>query len=458
MQQGEAGAALTPGTVSISGHLAAVVKLGAPVILSRIGMFGIIFADILMLGRFDSLELAYYGLANTIQFVFFVLGIGALSGIAVLTAQSVGAGEEKAIGTIWRIGSVHALVMGAIAFLLCLPGEFLLMALGQTAELAAGADHTLFYQAIGLPGAYLFLAGAMVLESLRRPGGVFVAMIIANSVNVALNWLLIGGEWGAPEMGAAGASLATSITRYGMALIVIVWILLRLDRQRYNLLGPMQRPWRVSRTMRRLGYALGLAQGLESASFAMMMIFAAWMGTASAAAWAININIVSFIFMGALGVSTATIVGVGEAVGAGSSANAARAGWSGALIVLIFMAGMGVVLASFPDFIAGIYSEDMAVVALSVSCLLIAALNLPGDGLQAVMMSALRGAGDVWIPTVLHLSTFVCGMIPAALLFAFGFDLGLPGLMLGITVGVHLAALFLALRFRQVCNRGVKRL
>ena len=121
-------------------------------------------ADIVMLGQFDSLQLAYYGLASTIHFVLFVLGIGALSGIAVLSAQSIGAGEEAKIGTIWRVGQIHAVIMGGVAIVICLPGETWLLVLGQTSDMAAASDQVLFFQAIGLPGAFVFIAGSMVLE------------------------------------------------------------------------------------------------------------------------------------------------------------------------------------------------------------------------------------------------------------------------------------------------------
>lgn len=458
MQVGKAKVVAAIGEVSFSAHLKAVAKLGAPVILSRFGMFGIMFADIVMLGQYDSLQLAYYGLAGTIHFVLFILGIGALSGIAVLSAQSIGAGEEAKIGTIWRVGQIHALVMGVLAVLLCLPGEFLLRLMGQTPEMAVAADHVLFFQAIGLPGAFIFIAGSMVLESMRRPGGVFVTMIAANVVNVALNWFLITGHGGLPEMGAAGAALSTSITRYVMAAVIVVWIILKIDRQKYNLFGPMVAPWRLGKKMRGLGYALGIAQGLESAAFGAMMIFAAWIGASEAATWAISVNIISFIFMGAIGVSTATIVGVGEATGAGSATNAARAGWSGATIVFLFMTMAGLALWLFPETIASFYSDDDKVIALAIPCLLIAAFNLPGDGLQAVLMGAVRGTGDKWVPTLLHMAAFIGVMVPAALLFAFVFDFGLPGLMMGITVGAYSATLMLGWRFHQLCKRGINRL
>ena len=127
-------------------------------------------------------------------------------------------------------------------------------------------------------------------------------------------------------------------------------------------------------------------------------------------------------------------------------------------IVVVFMAAASLVLWFYPAEIAGFYSRDDAVIALAVPCLLVAAFNLPGDGMQAVMMGAVRGAGDMWVPTVLHLAAFAFGMVPGALLFAFVFDFGLPGLMMGTAVGVYSAAAMLGWRFRQLCKRGIKRL
>ncbi len=443
---------ISASAAGFAGQLRAVGTLGLPVVLSRLGMFGIIFADTLMLGRHNSLELAHYGLANVIQQTLFIIGTGALSGTAVLIAQYRGAGEDHVVGTIWRVAMLTALGAGVLAVLLCLPGVAILRLLGQAPELAEGGGRVLRYHAIGMPGVYLFLVCGMMLEAMRRPTPVFATLIVGNLFNVALNALLIG------PYGAEGAALATAIARWALAISLIVWIVVVLDRQRYNLFGPMTDAWRIGRVLRRLGYAMGLAQGLESAAFSSMMIFAGWLGAAAAAAWTITINVFSFIFMIAIGVSTATVVGVGQAVGAGDGEDAARAGWSGLFLVVLVMLGVAVLMFFLPAHVAAFYTSDAAVLALVVPCLFVAAFNLPGDGAQAVMMGALRGAGDVWVPVSLHIATFVVGMIPAGALFAFGFDFGLPGLVLGITVGVYSAALVLGWRFRWITKRGINRL
>jgi MATE family multidrug resistance protein len=115
-------------------------------------------------------------------------------------------------------------------------------------------------------------------------------------------------------------------------------------------------------------------------------------------------------------------------------------------------------MAAVPDAIAAVFTEDARLRAIVVPTLLVAAVTLPPDGAQGVLMGALRGTGDVWMPTVLHLCSFTLVMIPAAVLFAILLDWGTPGLMAGALCGTMVATLLLGGRFRLVSGRTINRL
>jgi MATE family multidrug resistance protein len=230
------------------------------------------------------------------------------------------------------------------------------------------------------------------------------------------------------------------------------------DAKRYNIAGPMDH-WRaVSGKLRRLGYPLGLAQGLESAAFASLTLFAGYISGQAAAGFQIVMSMIGFCFMAAIGVGTATAVHVGMAIGRKDQRQMMLSGWAGSFTIVVFMAAMAVVLSTFPEPLGRIFTDDPALLAIVVPTLLVGAAILVCDGAQGVLMGALRGAGDVWVPTALHLCSFLAVMVPAAGWLALRAGLGTPGLMWGTFCGVTLAAVLLAARFHVISKRPIGRL
>lgn len=429
------------------GEMQAIARLAAPITVSRLGGLLLITVDVVMLGHVDAMELAYYGLASSLVMVPFLIGVGMLVGIAVLTAQARGAARDTECGTIWRVGLTHAVLMGTTFAVLSLLGEALLELIGQSPGLARGGGRALLALGLGLPGVLAFVACTIFLEAIDRPRISVVVMLAANFVNLGLNALMIEGWPALGLTGAVGAALATSLCRTLMALALVVYILRLPEAESYRIKGPMQGAWQVSARLRGLGYGFGVAQGLESAAFASLTMFAGLLGAPAVAAYQIVLNVVAFVFMAAVGVATATGVRVGLAVGRQERRAMAQAGWSGVATIGLLMLGVATLIALAPEAIARLFTEDATVLALAAPAMILAGLMLIPDGLQAVLMGALRGTGDVWLPTALHLFAFIGVMMPGAWLLAFAFGFGLPGLIGGGLLGVGTATLLLGARF-----------
>lgn len=396
------------------GQLWVLMRLAAPISLARFAMLLLVVVDAAMLGHADSQGLAFYGLGSAVAMVPFLIGVGMMIGVAVLTAQARGAGRDRDCGAIWRVGLTHALAMGFFFAALGLGGESFLRAIGQTPALAVGGGGVVLVIALGLPGAFAFLASTLFLEALNRPRPGLVVMAVANLANAGLNWLLLDG-WPALGLdGASGVALATSVTRWLMALALIAYVLRFSEAARYRVLDRLRNGWQVGRRLRRLGYAFGLAQGLESMAFSSLALLAGYLGLAAVGGYQIVINIIAFAFMGAVGVATATGVAVGHAVGREDASAVARAGWSGVATIVMFMGLFAIGVELFPDALAHIFTNDPAILAVVVPTLVVAGFMLLADGSQAVLMGALRGAGDTWVPTALHLCAFILVMVPAA--------------------------------------------
>lgn len=444
--------------LSLGGHVKATLRLGLPVSFARAAALVMVMLDTAMTGHYDSVELAYYALAHAATMVMMLTGIGMMIGTAVLTAQALGARAEHECGIIWRVAILHACAIGLVFALLSALGEWLFPLLRQPGELVAGSADVMRLLGLGLPGQLVFVASSLFLEALGRPRVGLIMMIAANIANAGLNWLLIFGHFGLPAMGAEGAALATTIVRTGLAVAIVLYILKLRDGDRFNVRGPWRDGWQIGRKFRRLGYPLGLAQGLESFSFSTLTFVAGLLGAEAVAAFQIAINVVSVSFMAAVGIGTAAAVRVGAAVGRGDAVEMSRAGWSGLIAILAVMLAFSAVLALFPGEIGRFFTADATVLALVVPTLLVGALSLPSDGAQGVMMGALRGTGDVWVPMVLHLCSFALVMAPAGYLFAIALGWGAPGLMAGALVGTSAAFVLLAARFRVISRRTINRL
>ena len=433
----------------------AIVRLAAPVSVARLGMLVLVMVDTAMTGHFSTSELAFYSLAHAVHMVCMLIGVGMLIGTAVLSAQAVGAVAYAECGIIWRVSVLHAIVLGCFFSGLALASVWFYDQIGFETGLANGAGRVVAILNFGLPGQLVYTASTLFLESLSRPGPGLAIIIAANFVNAGLNWLLIEGEI---TLGAEGAAWATTISRWLIAVVAVIYILRMKDARKFNVAGRLTEWRNIGKKLRSLGYPLGLAQGLESAAFASLTLFAGHISDQAAGAFQIVMTMIAFCFMAAIGIGTATAVHVGMAIGRGNQRQMILSGWAGLFTITMFMAMMAGVINLFPNALAHIFTDDPALLIIVVPTLLVGSIILVCDGAQGVLMGALRGAGDVWVPTVLHLCAFLLVMVPAAGWLSLRTNLGTPGLMWGTLCGVTLAAVLLGWRFQIISNRPIGRL
>jgi MATE family multidrug resistance protein len=444
-------------THSLRSHVRRTFALAVPVMLGRMGLLIMVAVDTAMTGHEGPIELAYYGLAMAPQIPMLLVGIGLLLGTVVLTAQADGAGDTHACGRVWRIALMHAAVLGLVFIVLCQGGEQFLAFSGQSPDLARGSARVLVMMGWGLPGMLLFSASTFFLEGISRPlPGMFV-MLIANILNALLNWVFIGGQLGAPALGAEGAALATTIVRWFMFAAIAGYIVTRLDGDKYGLALARVRSGALGKRLRRLGYPMGLAHGLEASAFSTLTLFAGLLGPVEVSGSLVAMNLVATVFMGAIGFATAANVRVANAVGRQDTLGTRAAGWVAVGAAAIIMVSLGITFLTIPDSLSAIYASDARITAVAVPTLLVAAFALLPDGVQAVLMGALRGIADVWPATALYLVSFWMVMVPCGYYLGVQQGGGAPALMQAIFIGTTLASLLLAWRFHSVSRRAVTR-
>ena len=178
-----------------------------------------------MCGYAGTTELAFYGLSNGPHVALILIGIGSVLPIAILTANADGAANCSNCGVIWRVGLIHAIVLGILLGILMLFGEEFFLLTGQSAELSAGGGRVLAMHGLGLAGLLCMVATSLFMEGLQRPLPAMVVSLSSNILNAYLNWVFIFGNHGSPALGAEGAALATSIVRWLSVAVLIAYIL-----------------------------------------------------------------------------------------------------------------------------------------------------------------------------------------------------------------------------------------
>ena len=433
----------------LSRHLPEMLRLSVPAMTSRIGVMLLAFVDTMMVGRYSSLELAYLGAANgTVVVLILVVAMGLLMGVMISTANAYGRGDWAECGRVWRRNLTYSAAIGGLALVLCLPGELWLTLLNQPDDVAREGGRLIWILALGVPAHLIYLNCAFFLEGVKRPQVAVVVMLSANVLNAVLNYMLIYGAWGAPEMGAEGSAWTSTVVRWGFALAGVAYIWFAPSLRRYQVRRPHGQRWAQWRGQRVLGYASAISLGVEVGAFAALNVFAGWLGTGPLAAWQIVINIMSVIFMLAAGIGAASSVRVGIAHARADHADTALAGWLGLALCTVCMLTFGAVMNIMPGALFAIYNDDPALMVLAIPAIALAGLAMVFDGGQTVVSSALRGLGETWWPTAIQALAYIVFMIPLGYLLAVVFGRGTNGLVEAVILASIVSVGLQAWRFQ----------
>ncbi|MBK0399086.1 MATE family efflux transporter [Limibaculum sp. M0105] len=455
------GPATEPFAARVARHVSDLLRLAWPVMLSRAGILLMAFCDIAMLGRYAPGAVGEANLGLSVFVPVLVIAIGLSSGIAPVVAHAFGRGNWAECGQAWRRGLVWSLVISTLGAWGVWQGEWVLAVLGQSPDFSAKGGAVAQALAPGLIAQTVFAVSAFYLEATRRPMAGLVVMLGANVLNFGLNWLLIFGHAGFPELGAVGAALASTLVRFAAAFAMIAIILLQRDPRHAGVTGPWETfwgpgGWRAGYLMRKLGFSAGLANGFETVGFAAMSLFAASLGPLALDAYSISHNLVATLFMVGLGLAVATGVRVGIETGRDRPDEAAFAGWTGLGVSVVTMSILGAAVFLGRDSIAAVYTDDPAVMARAAALFAFSALVFVPDSAQVVMGQAVRALGDAWIAILAYVLAFTILLIPVGwwMVNRGGWDES--GLVVTIIGCCIVAVVLLAWRFR-VLTRGASR-
>jgi len=427
-------------------HTGQIARLSGPIVVGNTAVLAMEVVDTIMVGRFDTLELAFQGIASIIVFPMLICGIGFMQSTQVAVSNAYGADDLPACGRALWLSLPFAIGLGLVGMLLCLAGEPILLALGQDADIAKGGGEVIAILGLALPAMLLGVGLAVFLDGLGRPVAGMVMILLANVVNVFANWVLIYGNLGFEAMGATGSAWATVMTRWLFVPAMMVCIAVLVDRRAFGLdrawsrvtsafsIEAMANFWRDSAFQRKLGSAFAAGMLVEAFAFEALTIYAGWLGPDELAAYSIAFRVLGLIFMVSLGIAISTGVRVGIANGRGDMRDVAIASWVGLAFNFVAASIVGLLVALNAAFIAGLFTTDVTLIPLIVPVIVLCGIMIPFDGGQVVAVRALRGRGDAWIPTALHAFSYGVIMLPLTWYLAIPLGRGLPGLFEGAII------------------------
>lgn len=429
---------------SLGGEVRRLVELGGPAALTQLGWMMLGVVDTLMLGRLGVHELDAASLGNVWLWGTLIFGMGVVFGMDPVVAQAHGARDDRRVGLALQQGMVAALVCSVPLAASWLLAEEALVGMGQAPELAVDAER---YVMIQIPSIPAFLGFTALRQYLQGRGIVAPALwitLLANVLNVILDWALIFGHLGSPALGLTGAAIATTITRSFLLIGLALWVWrFRLHRGAWH--GWSRRAFDRKGVGEIFAYGIPVAiqYGLESWAFQGVAIMAGWLGELELAAHAIVLNMASLTFMLPLGVSIGAATRIGNLVGAGKFRAAQRSAW------LAFELGAGVMALSALSFVTlrwwlpALYTPNPEVIALAATILPIAAAFQLFDGVQVVGGGLLRGMGKPRPAVVFNVLGYYVLALPIGAWLAFRSDWGLRGLWWALAIGLATVAVSL---------------
>ncbi|PWJ18326.1 MATE family efflux transporter [Jannaschia seohaensis] len=432
--------------------------LGLPLVGGQVVQFSIAMTDTLMLGWYSVPALAAGTIGASFLFSILVLGAGFAFAVLPLASEAAGREDATAIRRATRMGLWLSAIYGIATLPVFLLSEPILRALGQQPQVASDARAYLAIVGLSvLPGLVTMVLRSH-LSALERTRIVFWATVAGAGLNVFVNWLLIFGNWGFPEMGVAGAAVASVAVNLLMAGVLLVYAVRGPGMAEYALLQNLHRPdWEIFAKVFRIGWPIGLTHLSESGLFAASAVMMGWLGTVPLAAHGVAIQVAGLVFMLHLGLSQTVTVRVGQAWGRSD-----RPGVIRAAVAATILSGAAVVMATALYFGAGswivslfVAPEDPAapqILALGAHLLMLAALFQLVDAGQIMALGMLRGLQDTRVPMIYAMVGYWLLGVPASYLLGFPLGLGPDGVWLGLCVGLAAVAGALALRFTRMVS------
>ena len=435
------------------------LSLSFPVILGLLGHTIVQLVDNIMVGQLGTTELAAISLGNSFVFIAMSLGIGFSTAITPLVAQADGRKDREAAQDVLSHGVVLCTVLGVSLFIAVFSARKLMYSMGQPPAVVEFAFPYLKWVAASLIPLIIFQAYKQFTDGLSKTRPAMYATVFSNILNIILNYFLIFGYGGFPKMGVEGAAIGTLIARTGAIIFILLFIQYHPLFNGYSLRISFKKQ-RISlfKKILSLGFPSALQMFFEVAFFTMAIWMSGILGKNSQAANQIALNLSAMTFMFAMGLGVVAMIRVGNQFGMKTYADLRRIAISLFLLIGLFDVLFCIIYLSFNEQLPWIYlenygaatpSDTLEVVSIAAGLLMVSGFFQITDGLQAVILGALRGIQDVNVPTTLTFISYMVIGLPVSYYLGLKTSLGAVGIWLGLLTGLSTSALLLFLRFQH---------
>jgi MATE family multidrug resistance protein len=441
-------------------------KLAAPVMLGMLGHTFVSFVDNIMVGQLGTAELAAVSLGNSFMFIAMSIGIGFSTAITPLIAEADASNNFEKAKSTYKHGLFLCTTLGILLFLLVFFSKPLMYFMQQPEEVVALAIPYLNLVAFSLIPLVIFEAIKQFSDGMSMTKYPMYATLLANIINVILNYLLIFGKFGFPEMGMVGAALGTLISR--VIMVIYLWTLLRYKERSRNIVRNIKffaLDLLMIKKIVNIGSLSAMQMFFEVAIFTAAIWLSGLLGKNSQAANQIALNLSSMTFMVAMGLSVASMIRVGNQKGLQNYKELRRIAFSifllGILLAVFFALLFFIFHKSLPNVYVDLndatnYKDNMEVLSIASNLLLAAAFFQISDSIQVVVLGALRGLQDVKIPTILTFISYWVVGFPVSYFLGKEEMYGSFGIWLGLLAGLTTASILLFIRFNSLTLKLIK--
>lgn len=433
------------------------LSLALPVMLSQVGQVVVQLCDNAMVGHLGALSLAAVSFGGAVFVIFLFFGTGISMGLTPLVGEMYARHDYRTSARLFQNALVLNSVVGILLFAVLQVFGQCLGLMGQSEEVVAEAAPYYNYLAWSIIPFMIFAAFKQFLEGVGNTMTGMVVVLTANAINILFNYLLIYGHGGFPAMGAAGAGLATLISRICMPLFVLIYFIRVPSLRRYfRFFTWIAQGWRMTRRLLAVGLPISMQMVLEVSAFALTLIMMGWIGTVEQAAHQVVLSISNIVYMIIVGISSATTIMVSHRYGVGDYRGLRRAATASWHLGLVANGLTMTFFILFRHWLPLMFTSDEAVLAVAAQLFVMAAIYQIPDGLQTIALGVLRGMQDVRVTMNYAFVAYIVINLPVGYLCAFTLGLGAPGLWIGFIVGLTVAAILFITRYRRAARRLVR--
>ena len=438
-----------------------ILHLAMPVVLAQAGQLTTQFADTAMVGNFggsDPAPLAAVSLGSSLFLLIYLAALGLALAITPLVGEHYARGDKQQVARLFENGMLYSIIIGLIAMVAALALRPFISVLGEWMatpgeDIAAVVDMAIPYYDMlvwsTLP-LMLFLGVKQFLEGIGNTSTAMWITLAGNAVNLILNYIFIFGNYGAEAMGAEGAGLATLLSRIGQMIAIIGYMLLAPKLQVYRSYFSRKSLSVASlRALLHVGYPISFQMILESAAFILTSILALSFGTVAGGAMQVTFSIANVAWMITVAIGSASTILVSHIYGSRNRDElrpTVNATYHLGLMWALFMA---VIFILFREPIATLFTDNSEVIALTAQLMLLISIYQFSDAVQGLSISMMRGIQDVKIIMPIVMCSYLLINIPVGCMLAYSFGMECHGLVIGLILGLSVAALLTCVRLRR---------